>query len=334
MTAIITNTSPTAPRMQNPVKEQPAKDSLSNRLGLLSGVVLLGVIMFQSSVFVVNYDEVGLRARFGTLNGILTPGIHVKIPFGIDQIEKVSAGKITVLDFGFRDRGDTTASSAELTAERSMITADLNTVEIAMAVQYQVDDPIAYLSSVRDAEVFVRAATEAIVREIVGGSESGALYTTSGQIIAGEAKTRLQAYLDAFDIGVAITAVDIREIAPPTGVRPAFDKVNEARQEKERRISEAERQAGREVAVATGEAARIRADAEAEAMRRDADIHGHIARLLAFDEAYRSAPQMVRTSLYLDTMTAVLPKLKSILVTPSNTMPTLPLLDVGAQLQD
>lgn len=214
--------------VQVDIKQTPGR--LANRLGLLSGLALLLAILAQSSVVVVNYDEIGLRARLGTLSGILEPGAHLKIPFGIDYIEKVAAGKIIVQEFGYRSEGASSAGSTN--AERDMITGDLNIVEIAMTVQYQVRDPIAYLSSVRDADQFVRSATEAIVREIVGRSQSGALYTTSGQLIAEPARTQLQSYLDASGVGVDIKTLEIREISPPNAVGPAFEDVNEARQQR------------------------------------------------------------------------------------------------------
>ncbi|MGV2069103.1 FtsH protease activity modulator HflK [Agrobacterium sp. 22-226-1] len=304
---------------------------VTHRVGIMSGVALFGAIFLQSSVSIINYDEVGLRARFGTLAGILEPGLHFKLPFGMDYIEKVSASKIIVQEFGYRSEGNESVSEEHLSAERSMITADLNIVEIAMAIHYQVQDPIAYLSSVRDTDQFVRSSSEAIVREIVGRSQSGSLYTTSGQMIAASAKSKLQAYLDSFHTGIDVKTVEIREITPPAGVRPAFDKVNEARQERERRISEAKRTAGGEIAAAMGQAAAIRADAEAESLRRQTDANRKITEFAVFNEAYRKAPTVVKTTLYVQVMEEVLPKVKSLLLTQDNSVPPLPLLNIGLE---
>lgn len=316
------------------VKAERTPGHLSNRVGLISGAALLGAILLQSSVFVVNFDEVGLRARLATLAGILDPGLHFKLPFGIDYIEKVSASKIIVQEFGYRSTTAENVSQQKLSDERSMITADLNIVEIAMAIHYQVEDPIAYLSSVRDTDHFVRSASEAIVREIVAHSQSSSLYTTSGQTIAGNAKSRLQSYLDSFHTGVDVKTVEIREIAPPVGVRPAFGKVTEARQEWEGRVSEAKRAANRKIAEATGRAASIQADAEAEALRRQTDAHGRIAQFVVFDEAYRKAPFVVKTAIYIDTMRKILPSVKAVVVTQDSNMPALPLLNVGLEKRD
>lgn len=307
---------------------------LGHGLGLLSGAALMSVILLQSSISIVNYDEVGLRARFGTLAGVLEPGMHLKLPFGMDYVEKVSASKIIVQEFGYRSKGAPAISEQRLNQERSMITADQNIVEIALAIHYQVLDPIAYLSSVRDTDQFIRSAFEAIVREIVGSSQSSSLYTTSGQMIAASAKARLQAYLDDFNTGIDVKTVEIREIAPPGAVRPAFDRVNEARQEREKRVSEAERTVERHLAEATGRASSIRMGGQAEALRRQTEANRKIKEFAVFDEAYRRAPSIAKTTLYVSVMEDILPKVKSLLVTEDRGVPAMPFLNIGLDKGD
>lgn len=316
------------------IKSGSLYDRFANHIGILSGIVLLSGIILQSSIFTINYDEVGLKARFGTLKEIAKPGLHLKLPFGIEKVEKVSASKIIVQEFGYRSHKEAPVSKKQLDAERSMITADLNIVETSMTVHYQIKDPINYVASVRNADQFIRSASEAIVSETVGQHQSGSLYTTSGQNISDMVRISLQDYLDHFNVGVIVRTVEIREITPPENVRSAFDKVNEAQQEKERRISEAKRLANRKVSKAKALAEGIRAEAQTEALRRQTESDGKIKEYITYHTAFLKDPEIVKTDLYVTNLAEILPLVNSVIITNGNTPQPLSLLDIKSKKQD
>jgi membrane protease subunit HflK len=114
-------------------------------------------------------------------------------------------------------------------------------------------------------------------------------------------------------------------------VQPAFNEVNEARQERERMINEAEKRVNQEIPRAEGEAIRMIAEAEGYATERVNRAQGESVRFTAVLEEYRGAPEVTRSRLYLETLNEVLPSIGQVLVVQDGQVGPLPLLDVNRE---
>jgi membrane protease subunit HflK len=245
--------------------------------GLISLIViLLLVVIGFSTYYTVQPEETGVVTRFGRYDRSTEPGLHFKIPFGIESVEIVKTGRVFTEEFGFRgnspDSGSINSgrnnrfSERALTSESLMLSGDLNVIDVKWIVQYQIRDPKLWLFAVRDGLSTIRDFSEAVMRRIVGNSYSDAVLTLQRVEIAIMAQEELQALLDGYNSGVRIVTVKLQDVTPPGPVQPAFNEVNEAIQQKERMINEAQEQYNREIPRAEGEARAVITEAEGYAL--------------------------------------------------------------------
>ena len=282
-----------------------------------------------SSFYEVGTEETGVVLRFGHFNGFTEPGLHFKLPFGIDTVNLVKTGRVLKEEFGFRTVAAgvrTTYATKGFDEESLTLTGDLNVVDLEWIVQYQVADPFKFLYHIEDPRETIRDVTEATVRTVIGNSNVSNILTTERAMLAGTIQKDLQKILNGYDIGVHIVTVKFQDVNPPESVKAAFNEVNEAEQEKESMIFQAREQYNKEVPKATGVAKSTILEAEGYALERINQAKGESDRFLALLTEYRKAPRVTRQRLYLETMEKILPSLDEIYVMDKNGAGALPLL--------
>ncbi|MFY3745569.1 FtsH protease activity modulator HflK [Anaeromyxobacter sp. PSR-1] len=284
--------------------------ALGGRLPLVVAalVVLVGV---TTSYVQVEPDEVGVILRLGRFIGTVEPGPHFRIPFGIDRITKVPVQRQLKAEFGFRTEhldGRTTyqPDKPDLARESLMLTGDLNVAVVEWIVQYKIKDPYQYLFKVKNVEAMLRDISEASMRAVVGDHSVNEVLTTGRQRVASEAKALLQGLADRYETGVDIQQVVLQDVNPPDPVKPSFNEVNQAFQEKERAINEAYAELNREIPRARGEAEETLRAAEGYAIERVNRARGEADRFVRIHEEYRKAPDVTRRRMYLETLAEVL----------------------------
>lgn len=295
--------------------EQAAREALERvqralrrRLPLV-GLGLVALIALLTSYAQVEPDEVGVIVRFGRFVGTVEPGPHLRIPFGVDRIIKVPVQRQLKQEFGFRTERIGPAGVAnprDLTRESLMLTGDLNVAVVDWIVQYKIKDPYKYLFKVKNVEPMLRDISEASMRAVVGDSSVNEVLTTGRQRVATEAKLLLQELADRYETGVDIQQVVLQDVNPPDPVKPSFNEVNQAIQEKERAINEAYAELNRVVPRARGEAEETLRAAEGYAIDRVNRARGEADRFTQIHEEYRKAPDVTRRRMYLETMSQVL----------------------------
>lgn len=282
-----------------------------------------------SSFYEVGTEETGVVLRFGHFNGFAEPGLHFKLPFGIDTVTLVKTGRVLKEEFGFRTVTPgvrTTYTNKGLDEESLTLTGDLNVVDLEWIVQYQIADPFKFLYRIKDPRETIRDISEAAVREVVGNSNVNEVLTTERAMLAGTIEKNLQQILNGYDIGVRIVTVKFQDVNPPEAVKAAFNEVNEAEQEKESMIFQAREQYNREVPKAKGVAKSTILEAEGYALERLNQARGETDRFLALLGEYRKAPKVTRQRLYLETLEKVLPAVEEVYVMDKNGAGALPLL--------
>ncbi len=283
----------------------------------------------SSSFYEVGTEETGVVLRFGHFNGFTEPGLHFKLPFGIDTVNLVKTGRVLKEEFGFRtvEAGVRTTYATKGFDEESLtLTGDLNVVDLEWIVQYQVADPFKFLYHIENPRETIRDVTEAAVRTVIGNSNVSNILTTERAMLAGTIQKNLQKILNGYDIGVRIVTVKFQDVNPPESVKAAFNEVNEAEQEKESMIFQAREQYNKEVPKATGVAKSTILEAEGYALERLNQAKGESDRFLALLTEYRKAPRVTRQRLYLETMEKILPTVDEIYVMDKNGAGALPLL--------
>ena len=298
-------------------------------------VLVLGWAAF-TSFYTVQPEQRAVVKRFGAVVDITDPGLHFKLPFGVDQVQRVATERVLKQEFGFRtsstrESGPSAYSSKNLQAESLMLTGDLNMIEVEWVVQYRIQDPIKFLYQLREPTRTLRDISESVMRRIVGNMLGSEVLTIGRVEIQREATGEIQAILDGYDSGIHISTVEMQDVVPPPAVQPAYNEVNEARQERERMINEAQRQVNSKIPNAEGSALRTIAEAQGYATERVNRAHGESARFSAVLREYRQAPEVTRTRLYLESLNDVLPTIGQILMVQDEQLGPLPLLDVNRQ---
>jgi membrane protease subunit HflK len=291
------------------------------------------VVLFFTSYFQVEPDEVGVVQRFGRHVGTADPGPHVKIPFGVDRVTKVPVQRTLKLELGFRtQRADVKSEFApqtpETAAEAAMLTGDLNVAVVEWVVQYKIKDPVRYLFHVREPLSTFRDMTEAVMRQVVGDHSVDEVITIGRESIALEAKQQLQDLCNLYGIGIEVQQLVLQDVNPPEPVKPAFNEVNQAIQEKERAINDAWADYNKSVPKAKGEADQAIRSAEGYALERVNKAEGDASRFNALYEEYRKAPVVTRKRIYLETLAQVLPRIEKKVVLDDKAKGFLPLLQL------
>ena len=253
--------------------------------GIGRWVAVLLVLWLAFNTFVlVTEQQRAVVLRFGQFARVLQPGPHFKWPWPIERVTKVEATQI-------RTFSDTVP----------VLTRDENIVRVEINVQYSVGDPRLFLFNTRDAAQVLEQAALSTVREQVGRST---LDTVLGarSALSVTAKQRLQASLDAYKTGLLVTELNLPNARPPDEVKPAFDDVNSAQQDKDRTTSEAQAYAAKVVPEARGQAAQIRTGAQGYRTAIIARANGDAERFSLLVDQYKGAPEVTRKRLWLETL--------------------------------
>lgn len=313
---------------------------LSGRqLGAIVGVII-GLWAVVSCFYTVQPEERAVVKRFGRVISISDPGLHFRLPFGIDTVQFVATERVLKQEFGFRTEDTDSSSRTRFTAgdfqnESLMLTGDLNIIDVEWVVQYRIADPIKFLYGMREPTRTLRDLSESVMRRVVGNRIGSEVLTIGRVGIANTVRDEIQTAMDLYDNGIQIITVELQNVVPPPRVQPAFNEVNEARQERERMINEANKQANQAIPRTLGEANRVISEAEGYATERVNRALGESARFNAVLAEYRNAPDVTRSRLYLEVLRETLPKVGSVLVVQDGQVPPLPLLNLrDAQPRD
>jgi membrane protease subunit HflK len=296
-------------------------------------VLAIVVIFFLASTFyTVGPEEVGIVLRLGKYVRSTDPGLHVKLPFTIERVIKVPVQRQLKEEFGFRTvRAGVRSqySTRGYTDESNMLTGDLNAAVVEWVVQFRIVEPYKYLFRVRNVRNTFRDMSEAVMRRVVGDRTVNEVLTVGRQEIADQVLQQLQDLCDQYDTGIKVEQVVLQDVNPPDPVKPSFNEVNEAQQEKERLINQAQSEYNKVIPRARGEAEQTIRQAEGYALDRINRARGDSARFVAFFDAYRAAPAVTRKRIYLETMNDILPKVQQKFVVDDELKSVLPLLNLN-----
>lgn len=300
-------------------------------LSFILGLIILWGIF--TSYYTVQPEGQAVVKRFGKVIAIKDPGLHFKLPFGIDEQEFVPTARVLKQEFGFRTAAQEGTSavyrkSEEHRDESLMLTGDLKVVDVEWVVQYRVDDPDKYLHRVEQVDKTIRDISEAVMRRIVGNNLGSDVLTIKRVEIALNAKEEIQRLLDSFDMGVRIGTVELQDVNPPDSVKPAFNEVNQAEQEKEQLINEAEKKQNQQIPAARGKAKQVVETAEGYRAERVNGALGETSRFKAILKEYKVAPEVTRRRMYLETLDKVLPSLGKIYIIEPGGRSPIPLLNL------
>ena len=296
-------------------------------MGALGFFLLIGIF---SSYYTVSPESEAVVMRFGKFHSISSPGLHFKIPYGVDTATVVPVQRQLKLDFGFitPDATNVDQVSHAPDLERDMVTGDLNAAQVEWIVQYSISSPRDYLFAVRNPGSTLRDIAEAVMCEVIGDRTVDEVLTIGRTEIETDSLIRLKAILGNLKMGVAAEQVQLKNVHPPGPVQASFDEVNRAQQEREQMINEANGDYNRFIPKARGMADQRISGAEGFAVRRINEAEGDVSRFRELLIQYEKSPAITKQRLYLETMNEVLPKLGSKIILDEDAKQFLPLLNL------
>lgn len=309
--------------------------------GAMRGIILgvLALVLALSSFYTIGPEEIGVVLRLGKLARTTEPGLHMKMPFLIERVIKVPVQRQLKEEFGFKTvsgSGRSQYSVRGREAEANMLTGDLNAAVVEWVVQYRIVDPYKFLFRVRNVRETFRAMNEAVMRSVIGDRTVNEVLTVGRQEIADLVEQNLQALCDQYETGIKVEQVVLQDVNPPDAVKPSFNEVNQAQQEREKLINQAQSEYNKVIPRARGEALGAVSQARGYALERTNIARGDSARFVAIYNEYRKAPEVTRKRIYLETMGQVLPQVDKLIIVDDALRSVLPLLnlDVGTKAGD
>jgi len=299
---------------------------------ILALLVALGA---WTAYYTVPSDSVAVVQRFGKYLKNVPPGLHFKLPLGIDKATIVPVKRQLKQEFGFSTPGATdpyqSPRARDGIKETQMVTGDLNAALVEWVVQYRISDPVKFLFEVREPSETLRYVSESVMREVVGDRTVDEVITIGRQEIESEALIKMQAFSTKYAMGISIDQVQLKNINPPRPVQESFNEVNQAQQEKEKLINEARRDYNKVIPLAEGEKDQRIREADGYRLKRINEAEGDVARFSALLKEYTKAPEVTRRRIYIETMQTVLPAIQSKIIVDETTRSILPLLHLDAQ---
>jgi modulator of FtsH protease HflK len=295
-------------------------------------VGILLIVGLWMSYYTVGPESQGVVRRFGKYFQTVDPGLHFKLPFGVDVVTVLPTRRQLKLEFGFATPGYVTnpiQAGQEPDEEKSMVTGDLNAALVEWVVQYRIEDPSQYLFDVRNPGETLRDLSEAAMREVVGDRTVDELITIGRQDIEVEALARMQELSKRYHLGIRVDQVQLKNVNPPSQVQASFNEVNKAQQDRENAINIANGEYNNVVPRAKGQADETIRAAEGYRFKRVNEAEGDVAAFSAVLQQYIKAPEITRTRLYLETMGEILPQTGQKIIVDESLRQLLPVLPLS-----
>jgi membrane protease subunit HflK len=324
----------------------PPKVSKSLNPAVITLVIggIVAIILLATSVFIVDQTEEAVITRFGKYTTTKGPGLQFKLPFGIDRNYTVNVKTVQTQEFGFRTvRGGRSpaysnqmsfpvSQYASQTNESTMLTGDLNIVDVEWIIQYRVSDPRAWTFNVNERVATIRDVSRSVINMLVGDRAIMDVMGLERSAIEAEGIAIMNETFRGYNLGIDVIAVKLQNVTPPSGVQQAFEDVNKAMQDRERLINEGQQVYHEEIPKTRGEAERLIQVAQGYATERVNRAHGDVARFNAVYNEYRRSPDVTRQRLYYEMIEEVFKDEKGTALVDRSLRNFLPMMNLnGAQ---
>jgi len=306
---------------------------------IIGGIVV--IILLATSVFIVDQTEEAVITRFGKYNTTKGPGLQFKLPFGIDKNYTVNVKTVQTEEFGFRTvsggRNQAYNNMASFpvsqyesrSGESTMLTGDLNIVDVEWIIQYLVSDPKAWTFNVFDRVRTIRDVSRSVINMLVGDRAIMDIMGVERSAIESEGITLMNETFRSYNLGINVIAVKLQNVTPPSGVQQAFEDVNKAMQDRERLINEGQQVYNEEIPKTRGEAERLIQVAKGYETERVNRANGDVARFNAVYNEYYRSPGVTRQRLYYEMIEEVFKDEKGTVIIDRNLRNFLPMLNLG-----
>lgn len=210
-------------------------------------IAIASIIIALSGFVIVDNDEVAVVLRFGRLaggkeNAVLEPGLHLSLPYFIDEVIKVPVAKVLehTVDTFYESRILFDENLREMknygkdkTRDSYIITGDQNIVRVKIRVKYKITDAISYAMYSKTPEGMLDGVLCGELISIVSSMGVDNLLTSGKTDLASLLKANTQRGLTEVRGGITITNIEFIDLVPPKEALAAFEEANAALVQKE-----------------------------------------------------------------------------------------------------
>ena len=273
---------------------------------VIAAIVLVLAVGIFSCFYTVDDKQQAVVTTFGKVTDITGAGLHFKLPFGIQQVQKVDVNVYQKIELGYDS--NLNGGMTSKTSESTMITGDYNIVNVDFFVEYKISDPVAFLYSSNNPEMILRNLIQSQVRNVVGSSEVDAVLTNGKENIQMQVKDLVTQILQEYDIGLTLVDVRIQDAEPPTqAVIEAFKNVETAKQNAEAVVNDAVAYKNAQLPKAQAEADKLLQNAQYLKQKRINEANQQVAMFNAMYKEYELNPDITRSRMYYEAVSQVLP---------------------------
>ena len=282
----------------------PGKIVKTVLLALLAVILIMGA---GTCFYTVDDKQQAVVTTFGKVTDVTDAGVHFRLPFGIQHVQKVDVNVYQKIELGYSSENENVFNEEE----SAMITGDYNIVNVDFFVEYKISDPVQYLYSSNDPEMILRNLIQSQVRNVVGSSTVDAVLTDGKENIQRQVKELVMEILQQYDIGLTLVDVKIQDAEPPTvEVIEAFKAVETAKQKAETVINDAKAYQNAQLPQAQAQADKLIQNAEYLKQKRVNEAVEAVALFNAMYSEYTLNPQITRSRMYYEAISEVLPGVK------------------------
>ncbi len=277
----------------------------TNKLCRWFAVLLFGIYLL-SGIYIVKINEVGLVRRFGKLiRENVESGIHYRMPWPIDEVDKVRIKEIMRTELSFwSDKID------KDTLPSYCVTGDKNIVHLKMVVNYQIKEPKSFLYEIYNSKKILENSMYSAMVDAIAKVNVDDILTTAKHRFQQDTMRLCQERLNFLGTGLEIKSVELKNIEPPSEVLPMFKDVVNAREDASTMIHDAESYSNKIIPNAQAEAAKTISQAQAYKIKKTAYAQGETNKFLKILEEYKKAKDITEFRLHVETLEKVMPKAK------------------------
>lgn len=281
--------------------------------GLFFSVLVLVVVSFLifSSVYTVQENQVGVLKTFGKASRINGAGIHVKLPYPLEQVTILETGKMKTLEIGLSNNENATA---QFPKEAAMLTKDDSLIWINILIDWKISDPVKFISTVDDPEEFIHNSTLQIVRKKVGALSFNDILVTERVEVEASIKRQLTTILNNYNIGVSVEDVRFLGATPPASISENFAKIDSAVQKKNATIESAKAYSANKVMVAKNNAESLVKSYSTYKEEKLDLAKAETAKFESLYTEYKINKSVTKSRLYYEMIQEILPNVKNIII--------------------
>ena len=304
------------------------KKKFSIKQTIVFVILVFAIVLVFASFYKVDATEQAVITRFGKYIKTVSPGLHMKIPFGIEKNYNVPVKVVQTEQFGFSTQKSSRNDNYNYSKESTMLTGDLNIVDVEWIIQYKITNPSDWLFKVNDKRQTIRDISQSVINTLVGDRAILDVMGIERSSIQNQAQIKMNEYFEQLGLGINVIAVQLQNVVPPRGVQDAFEDVNMASQDMERYINEGKEAYNAQIPLSQGIADQQIQIAEGYAIDRVNRAKGDVARFNAIYSEYQKAPSVTRERLYLEMMEEIFKNTKNAVIIDKELQNMLPIKNI------